>query len=179
MRVPASLPCCSSTTLALLHSCPHCSLLLLLLLAPCVSSSHLPLSPPSPSKRQPQPAASSPAARWPSRPRTLDRRIYPSSPSCTWQICSRLCSSPHFPITYSAPSRNPRLPLRDPDNVCDTQDHLRRHQARAVLPGLPQDDLQFSGPVRKRWLRWLALPQEYCQLHGPGRLSRLRQHERK
>jgi len=168
----------TQSTRNLPYSCPLTAHCCLLATAPCVSSSHT-LSPhPHPSaSHNLQPAR--PPLVGQADPRTLDRRIYPPSPSCTWQICSRLCISPHFPTTHSAPSRKPRLPLRDPDNVCDTQDHLRRHQAGAILPGLPEDHLQFSGPVRERWLRWLALPQKHCQLHGPGRLSRLRQHKRK
>lgn len=122
MRVPAGgLPCCcccsySARTL----TCP----LTLLAVHSAVRqlTSHISQASPSPS---PHPSAShnlqpvSPPLVGQADPRTLDRRIYPPSPSCTWQICSRLCTSPHFPITNSAPSRNPsRLPLRDPDRQC-------------------------------------------------------------
>jgi hypothetical protein len=70
MRVPAGgLPCCCSYSPRTL-TCPRC----LLSTARCVSShptSHISQASPSlsPSKRQPQPAASEPAACWPSRPK--------------------------------------------------------------------------------------------------------------
>lgn len=84
---------------------------------PHLSSLSLPPSPHPSASHNLQPV--SPPLVGQADPRTLDRRIYPPSLSCTWQICSRLCTSPHFPITNSAPSRNPsRLPLRDPDRQC-------------------------------------------------------------
>jgi hypothetical protein len=88
---------------------------------PCVSShqlSPLPIQAPACS----QPTQVHPLLRcagcWPADPRSAplphgatnpDRRIHPLvllSPSCTLEICSRLCNSPHSPTTYSGPSRN-------------------------------------------------------------------------
>jgi hypothetical protein len=118
MRVPAGgLPCCCCCSCSTQRS--H-----LLSTAQCVSSHPTSLKP-LPLPPSPHPSAShnlqpvSPPLVGQADPRTLDRRLYPPSPSCTWQICSRLCTSPHSPITNSAPSRNrPRLPLRDPDRQC-------------------------------------------------------------
>jgi hypothetical protein len=115
---------CGWSALLLLLQSSHSHLPSLLAVHSAVRqlTSHISLKPLPPS---PHPSAShnlqpvSPPLVGQADPRTLDRRIYPPSPSCTWQICSRLCTSPHFPITNSAPSRNPpRLPLRDPDRQC-------------------------------------------------------------
>jgi hypothetical protein len=152
MRVPAGLSALLLLSLALSRCLPACC-------PQRSASAHIPHLSPSPSTH-PHPSAShslqpvSPPLVGQADPRTLDRRIYPPSPSCTWQICSRLCTTPHFPITNSAPSRNPPASrcVTPTDNVCDAQDHLRRHQAGAVLPGLPEDHIQFSGSVRERRL---------------------------